>query len=63
MRRERAALAQIEFFTVDFVKGFPAAWLNKQQQANEWRTSVNNSRDEERRTVRDRNPMEGSAQS
>lgn len=30
----------IEYFPVDFVEGFSAAYLNKQQHANEWRTSV-----------------------
>ena len=32
--------AHIEYFPVDFVKGFAAAQLNTQQHANEWRTSV-----------------------
>lgn len=30
----------IEYFPVDFAEGFSAAWLKKQQHANEWRTSV-----------------------
>lgn len=33
-------LPHIEYFPVDFVEGFSAAWLNEQQHANEWTRSV-----------------------